>query len=78
MRSVVPSLSFSLAETGGMLLLGHGLPVVGRIILLPVACGIRAEEIGGDVDHGGGGGGDGGGGGSGFTVKQRQRYRRRP
>lgn len=54
---VVACLSLSLAKTGGGLVGGHGVPIVRCVVLLPIACGAGAEEIGGNVYHGGGCGG---------------------
>lgn len=56
LRSVVTNLSFSLAKTGGVLVVGrHCLPVTWCAVLLPFVCDIGSEEVRGDVDHGDGG-----------------------
>ena len=54
--SVVAHLSLSLAETSGVLVRGrHRVPVVGCVVLVPFAWDVGAEEVRGDVDHGGAG-----------------------
>jgi hypothetical protein len=52
--SIIAGHSLSLAQTGGMLFVSHGMPIVGRFVVLSLVWCIRTEEVRGDVDHGDG------------------------
>lgn len=54
LRSVVASHSLSLAQAGGVLIVGHGVPVAGGGVVLALVRCIGTEQVRGDVDHSGG------------------------
>jgi hypothetical protein len=54
LRSVVAGQPLSLAQAHGVLIVRHGRPVVGGVVMLPVVSRARTEEVRGDVDHSGG------------------------
>jgi hypothetical protein len=60
LRSFVTSQPLSLAQACDMLIVRHGRPVVGCVVLWPVASCVRTEKVRCDIDHSGG-----------LTVKRR-------